>query len=218
MTRKHKWRALFCGGLLGLICTGIANASTLPAVDSVMQRGFPPQSDQLSIVTSALFKEYGEQKNVVSLVFYAYGVLRQAENAFLANDYITASEYAKTGFFYLDEAVDRHEDDARVRYLRARVDAWLAADKGRCAVTVKDTEWMLKDKTLVNPALIGRINGMRYLALYNCEKYEQASQLLAQIKSQDANAARGLESHTTVAPAWDMDEVEQVLLPLVKGE
>ena len=218
MTQGRKWRDVICAGLLSITCADVANASSVPAVESVMWSGFPAQPDQLAIVTSALFKEYGETKNVVSLIFYAWGVLRQAENASAVNDFINASEYAKTGFFYLDEAIDSHEDNLRVRYMRARVDAWLAPEMGRCAVTIKDTEWMLKDKTLFNPAQIARIQHMRYLALYNCKKSPQAAQLLAQIKRQDAAAAKALELHNNVAPAWDENEVAQVLLPLVKGE
>lgn len=218
MTRKRKWYPLLCAALLSAACTGTASASSVPAVDSILQAGFPTQSDQLAIVTSALFKEYGEKKNVVSLIFYAWGVLRQAENASATNDYIHASEYAKTAFFYLDEAIDSHEENLPARYMRARVDAWLAPEMGRCAVTIKDTDRLLKEKALFSPEMEVRIQSLRYRALYNCKHYQQAGELLTQIERQDAAMAKTLQLPDNVAPAWDAYEVAQILLPLMKGE
>lgn len=46
--------------------------------------------------------------------------------------------------FSTDEAVDLYAENPLVRYMRARVDAYLPAAIGRCVVTLNDTEQMLK--------------------------------------------------------------------------
>ncbi|HBQ7916130.1 TPA: hypothetical protein L8S41_004646, partial [Klebsiella aerogenes] len=73
-------------------------------------------------------------------------MLRQANYYQSVNDLINASEYAKTGFFYLDESVDANEDNMLIRYLRARVDAWLPVELGRCVITIEDTDLLLENK------------------------------------------------------------------------
>ncbi|SFN24078.1 hypothetical protein SAMN05216516_10482 [Izhakiella capsodis] len=193
-----------------------ASTSAAPVAQRVIQHGFPTQPRALANTTEALFTEYHQNHNALSLVFYAYGVLRQADHFMTVNDVIRASEYAKTGFFYLDEAVERHEDNLQVRYLRARLDAWLAADLGRCVITLKDTAELLNHAQAFNAPLVKRIEGMRYRALLNCHYPQQADALLAQIKSQDPGATAAWVSDR--APEWDMNEVTQVMLPLLKGK
>ena len=127
-----------------------------------------------------------------------------------------ASEYAKTGFFYLDEAVDLYEDNMLVRYMRARVDAWLPASIGRCVVTLNDTEKMLNTPDVFNAGLVEHINEMRYRALLSCKHKQQADALLAEIELRNANTASSLASGS--APEWDINEVTEVLLPLAKGK
>ena len=73
-------------------------------------------------------------------------MLRQANYFVGTNDIIKASEYAKTGFFYLDEAVDLNQNQPLIRYLRAKVDAYLPADLGRCVITLEDSDILLKQK------------------------------------------------------------------------
>ncbi|MDL4914590.1 MAG: hypothetical protein QRY16_12570 [Enterobacterales bacterium endosymbiont of Blomia tropicalis] len=215
MIRNRNFLVL-CGCLLCLAWAGNVRASAAPVAERIIQNGFPTQPGALAEMTQALFTEYKANDNPLSLVFYAYGMLRQADGFMTTNDFIRASEYAKTGFFYLDEAVDLHEDNLRVRYLRARVDAWLAADSGRCVVTLKDTALMLSNTSAFNAGLVDHINGMRYRALLSCKQQQQAEALLAHIKKQNAGAAVALLSGS--APEWDMNEVNQVLLPLVKGK
>ena len=55
-----------------------------------------------------------------------------------------------------------------IRYLRARVDAWLPVG-GRCVITIEDTDLLLnnKDRNLANE-IIGNIPTMRLRALHNC--------------------------------------------------
>ncbi|MEB7543064.1 hypothetical protein [Enterobacter huaxiensis] len=202
--------------MLYLLYGGNVRASTIPVAERVIQHGFPTQPAALAEVTQSLFQEYSRSDNPLSLVFYAYGMLRQADYFLTASDLIRASEYAKTGFFYLDEAVELHEDDPKIRYLRARVDAWLASDLGRCVITLNDTALMLNNAQGFSVGLVEHIKGMRYRALLSCKRSQQAKRLLSEIKKQDPDAAAALESGS--APEWDMTEVTQIVLPLVKGK
>ncbi|MDR0806407.1 MAG: hypothetical protein LBN41_06685 [Enterobacteriaceae bacterium] len=192
-------------------------ANNAPAVETILQKGFPVKADELEKTTDSLFQEYESQKNISSLVFYSYGMLRLANHFSQVNDFVRASEYAKTGFFYLDEAVDLYEDNPRVRYLRARVDAYLPANLGRCVVTLYDTDILLKEKTKFDKDILAQINYMRYRALYSCKEYKQADALLAQIKEENPNLNL-LSLGVDGTPEWDVNEVTQVMMPLVKGE
>jgi hypothetical protein len=207
---------LLCGCVLCLLYGGTVRASTTPVAERIIQHGFPTQPGALAEVTQELFKEHSRHDNPLSLVFYAYGMLRQADYFLTTNDLIRASEYAKTGFFYLDEAVDLHEDNPKVRYLRARVDAWLASDLGRCVITLNDTALMLDNAQDFSTGLVEHIKGMRYRALVSCKRSQQAKALLTEIKKQDPDAAAALESGS--APEWDITEVTQIVLPLVEGK
>lgn len=207
---------LLCWFLLCLAYVGNINAAPAPVAEHVIKSGFPQEEDMLAEMTQSLFKEYKANDNPLSLVFYAYGTLRQADRALQTNDFIRASEYGKTGFFYLDEAVDLYEDNMLVRYMRARVDAWLPASIGRCVVTLNDTEKMLNTSDVFNAGLVEHINEMRYRALLSCKHKRQADALLAEIELRNANTASSLASGS--APEWDINEVTEILLPLAKGK
>lgn len=204
---------VFCLCLSMVSYAGHADASELPAVESVLQNDFPAQPSALASITESLMQEYQRTGNVTSLVFYAYGMLQQAEYFLTVNDLINASEYAKNGFFYLDEAVERHENDARIRYLRARMDAYLPADLGRCVITLVDTELLLNAK--LSRGITNHINKMRYRALNDCNEDEQARQFFAQVKALDPAAE--MSTATNDSPSWDHDEVTNIIIPLVKG-
>lgn len=207
---------LLCWFLLCLAYVGNIKAAPAPVAEHVIKSGFPQEADMLAEMTQSLFKEYKANDNPLSLVFYAYGTLRQADRALQTNDFIRASEYGKTGFFYLDEAVDLYEDNMLVRYMRARVDAWLPASIGRCVVTLNDTEKMLNTPDVFNAGLVEHINEMRYRALLSCKHKRQADALLAEIELRNANTASSLASGS--APEWDINEVTEILLPLAKGK
>ena len=218
MTQMHKRLWLITVFLFAIFSVMTIRAATPGAVNQVLLKGFPTESAELASLTEALKKEYEADKNVTALIFYAYGLLRQADGYSATNDFIHASEYAKSGFFWLDEAVERHEKDMRVRYLRARVDAYLPADSGRCVVTIEDTGLMEQNLTVFIAPLRDHIAAMRYRALRNCQDTMRANALLTQISAQNAALAQSLTRHFNVVPEWDSQELTQVLLPLVKGE
>lgn len=188
------------------------------AVERILQQGFPTQPAALDALSGSLFQEYNATGNLASLIFYSYSVLKQANHFERVNDYVRASEWAKTGFFYLDEAVDAHEDNWRVRYLRARVDAWLPETLGRCVITLEDTRALLAVRKRYDDSLLAHVNYLRYRALRSCRMATEQTQLLAVLQQGNAVGRRLLSEGEASAPAWDTGEVMDVLLPLVREE
>lgn len=191
------------------------NVST-PVTARVLQDGFPGEPQALASITSDLFKEYERTNKVGTLIFYSWGMLRQANYYQSINDLINASEYAKTGFFYLDEAVDTNEDNMLIRYLRARVDAWLPVGLGRCVITIEDTDLLLNNKYKFSSEIIGNIPTMRLRALHNCHMKQQEKQLADHLRR--VNQQREIDFENNEMPAWEMAEVLQVIVPVIKGE
>lgn len=219
MTRLNKFIHLCLISLNLMVYAGASEvATTAPVVESVLQQGFPSTPDALAATTDALFSEYKNRRNIASLIFYSYGLLRMAHHFDTVNDYVNAAEYAKLGFFYLDEAVDSGESDPRVHYLRARVDAWLPASLGRCVITLADTDSLIKQKKIFDSTLVARIFDMRYRALISCKKNKQADELMARIKAENPHAQSVKFKQDDGSPVWDTREIMQVVMPLVKGE
>ena len=216
MTQLSKFFRLLCLCISAAASNASAVSSHVPVVENVLRNQFPTQPVALANTTEDLLQEYKHTGNVTSLIFYAYGMLKQADYFKTVNDIINASEYAKTGFFYLDEAVDLNEKDPRVRYLRARVDAYLPANLGRCVITVSDADLLLSENNKFSARLISNINAMNYRSLINCGETNLASQFLQKIKASDEGAEIDIASDNT--PPWDMDEVTNIIVPLVKGE
>ncbi|CAM3928599.1 hypothetical protein RABR111495_19130 [Rahnella bruchi] len=200
-----------------LVSSAMAQSREAPEVESIIRQGFPHKIDELKEVTDALMAEYQQQGNITSLVFYSYGLLKLAGEYKNINDNVQASELAKMGFFYLDEAVELDEDNWRVRYLRARLDTWLPSDLGRCVVALHDS--MKLDKSFKKLALKLRkkIKQMQVYTLRNCQGDKQADSLRREmLQEQPAIAETPLISGA--APIWDIDELNQVLIPSIKGE
>lgn len=209
-----------CWVLLLYLSTAVfsvfAVAVPTSAVNRVLQDGFPTQPAALSSITDDLQKEYEHTGNVGALIFYSWGLLRQADYFQGANDLINASEYAKTGFFYLDESVEANEDKLLIRYLRARVDAWLPASLGRCVITIDDTERLLKEGEKLSPEIVYNINKMRLRALHYCHQEQQEKQLLQHI--QIVNPEFKMDYEHSASPAWEMAEVMQIIIPVIRGD
>lgn len=203
---------LLCLSLSMIVVSATAAASYAPVVESILHNGFPTQPDVLAKTTQSLSDEFKETGNIASLVFYAYGMLRQANYFVGTNDIIKASEYAKTGFFYLDEAVDLNQNQPLIRYLRAKVDAYLPADLGRCVITLEDSDILLKQK--LSSRIRDNVNDMRYRALYNCKLYQQASQLLSMLQAHNPN--KKIDMYYNGTSSWDLDEVTQIINPLAR--
>lgn len=188
-----------------------------PAVENIIQHQFPVNRAELQRVTETLFTEYQQQKNVTSLMFYAYGTLKLAAQRAAENDMIGAAEYARAGFFWLDEAAERNETDARVRYLRARIDAFLPASAGRCVIALSDTQFILNSAQTFPEALRSKVKYMRYRALVSCGQEAQAHALLNQLKQESPRLA-ALALAPDATPDWDISEATQIVLPLAEGK
>jgi hypothetical protein len=197
---------------------GMAKLSPLPVAEKIIQLGFPSQPDALLKTSDALFDEYQRQNEPVSLIFYSYAMLQLANHFELLNDYVKASEYAKLGFFFLDEAVDSYESNHRIRYLRARVDAWLPATLGRCVVTLHDTEIFLEESNRFDATLLAKVNMMRYRALRSCDESARADALMKAMKNSHQSDLPLLALESDRAPDWDVNEINDIFIPLVKGE
>ncbi|WP_144424772.1 hypothetical protein [Acinetobacter equi] len=213
MTPLYK-NILFWG--MGLFISIQSNATPVQ-VENIVKQGFSNNTDKLLITSQALFKEYERENNITSLIFYSYAMLRLANNYKAVNDYVNASEYAKLGFFYLDEAADLNEDNWRVRYLRARIDAYVAADLGRCVVALNDTNALLNERQKFDIDILARVNHMRYRALESCND-PRTKAFLQQIKKGHPTQIKLLALDKNSAPEWDVNEVSQILMPLMKGE
>ncbi|MDO6406134.1 hypothetical protein [Pantoea phytobeneficialis] len=212
-----KVMSLIFAGLL-VAQPGGAIAAPVRTVEKVIQQGLPDQPDALLKVSRALFDDYQQHHEAVALIFHSYALLRLANHFEAVNDYVNASEYAKLGFFYLDEAVDTHETNFRLRYLRARVDAYLPAKLGRCVVTLQDTEILLRQAKAFDAAIQAQINVMRYRALSSCRDHTRANALLTAMQNGTLSERKLLALGTDSTPEWDAHELAQILMPLVKGE
>ncbi|WP_392565885.1 hypothetical protein RHO15_10045 [Utexia brackfieldae] len=201
-----------------LILFSPVQATTPSVLASVLEKGFPADLKELSQTTEQLYAEYQSSHQILALIFYAYGLLQQADDYQSRNDYVHAAANAKLGFFFLDEAVDLHPDDLRVHYLRARIDAYLPAKLGRCVITLQDTELLHNTKTALSQALAAQINYMRYRALNNCRLPKQAQAWLTQLTPYDAEFSQLLQLKPNRSPAWAMAEIMQIMMPLMKGE
>lgn len=204
---------LLCLSLSMIVGSATAAPSYAPVVESILHNGFPTQPDVLAQTTQSLSDEFKETGNLATLVFYAYGMLRQANYFLSTNDIIKASEYAKTGFFYLDEAVDLNPNKPLIRYMRAKVDAYLPAELGRCVITLEDSYILLKQK--LSSVIRDNVNNMRYRAFYNCKRYQQAGQLLSNLQVYNPN--KKINMAYNGSSTWDLDEVTQIIIPLVRG-
>ncbi|WP_228306481.1 hypothetical protein [Klebsiella aerogenes] len=202
--------------LTAVTFSAFAESVATPVANRVLQDGFPHEPASLASTTTHLFKEYERTNNVGVLIFYSWGMLRQAAHYQNVNDLIHASEYAKTGFFYLDESVDTHEDNLLIRYLRARVDAWLPANLGRCVITIGDTDSLMRNKDKFSAEIVRKINEMRLRALHQCHNKQQEEQLLQQLRSVGQNLKIDYENNNP--PPWEMAEVLQVIVPVIKGD
>ncbi|URQ62126.1 hypothetical protein LQ939_07670 [Pantoea alhagi] len=211
MMRVSGW--LRCAILLASLTMQAESAVAPPMVARIIQHSFPESRESLQVLTEALFTEYQQQKNITSLIFYSYGMLKLAEQLAAENDVIKAAEYARTGFFYLDEAVELYENDPRIRYLRARIDAFLPAASGRCVIALSDTQFIQQSSVTFESDILDNVKYMRYRALHSCGEVNQAAALLARLK-QARPHLKSLSLALNAAPEWDISEATQIVLPL----
>ncbi|MBK0015028.1 hypothetical protein JMT66_14860 [Kosakonia cowanii] len=211
--KRYPLRSVITG--LSLV-VNMAFAAPASEVEKIIAQGFPAQQNALIETTSALWNEYRREHHVASLIFYAYGLLQQAKHYAAINDFIHAAEYAKTGFFYLDEAVESNDDNLRLHYLRARIDAYLPAKSGRCIIALHDTERLINATDLFDENMLIPIRYMRYRALIDCGLSHDAGQLLNELRQAGTRAEKYTLLPPGTAPEWDLQEMTQIVMPLLK--
>ena len=211
--KRYRLRSVITG--LSLV-VNMAFAAPASEVEKIIAQGFPAQQNALIETTSALWNEYRREHHVASLIFYAYGLLQQAKHHAAINDFIHAAEYAKTGFFYLDEAVESNDDNLRLHYLRARIDAYLPAKSGRCIIALHDTERLINATDLFDENMLIPIRYMRYRALIDCGLSHDAGQLLNELRQAGTRAEKYTLLPPGTAPEWDLQEMTQIVMPLLK--
>ncbi|WP_411201169.1 hypothetical protein [Kosakonia cowanii] len=211
--KRYRLRSVIIG--LSLVVNG-AFAAPASEVEKIIAQGFPAQQHALIETTSALWNEYRREHHVASLIFYAYGLLQQAKHYAAINDFIHAAEYAKTGFFYLDEAVESNDDNLRLHYLRARIDAYLPAKSGRCVIALHDTERLINATGLFDESMLIPIRYMRYRALIDCGLSHDAGLLLNELSQTGTRAEKYTPLPPGTAPEWDLQEMTQIVMPLLK--
>ena len=211
--KRYPLRSVITG--LSLV-VNMAFAAPASEVEKIIAQGFPAQQNALIETTSALWNEYRREHHVASLIFYAYGLLQQAKHHAAINDFIHAAEYAKTGFFYLDEAVESNDDNLRLHYLRARIDAYLPAKSGRCIIALHDTERLINATDLFDENMLIPIRYMRYRALIDCGLSHDAGLLLNELRQAGTRAEKYTLLPPGTAPEWDLQEMTQIVMPLLK--
>lgn len=211
--KRYRLRSVITG--LSLV-VNVAFAAPASEVEKIIAQGFPEQQNALIETTSALWNEYRREHHVASLIFYAYGLLQQAKHYVAINDFIHAAEYAKTGFFYLDEAVESNDDNLRLHYLRARIDAYLPAKSGRCVIALHDTERLINATGLFDESMLIPIRYMRYRALIDCGLSHDAGLLLNELCQTGTRAEKYTLLPPGTAPEWDLQEMTQIVMPLLK--
>ncbi|MGF6436049.1 hypothetical protein ABIC80_001700 [Kosakonia sp. 1610] len=211
--KRYRLRSVITG--LSLV-VNVAFAAPASEVEKIIAQGFPEQQNALIETTSALWNEYRREHHVASLIFYAYGLLQQAKHYVAINDFIHAAEYAKTGFFYLDEAVESNDDNLRLHYLRARIDAYLPAKSGRCVIALHDTERLINATGLFDESMLIPIRYMRYRALIDCGLSHDAGLQLNELSQTGTRAEKYTLLPPGTAPEWDLQEMTQIVMPLLK--
>ena len=208
--KRYPLRSVITG--LSLV-VNMAFAAPASEVEKIIAQGFPAQQNALIETTSALWNEYRREHHVASLIFYAYGLLQQAKHYAAINDFIHA---AKTGFFYLDEAVESNDDNLRLHYLRARIDAYLPAKSGRCVIALHDTERLINATDLFDENMLIPIRYMRYRALIDCGLSHDAGLLLNELRQAGTRAEKYTLLPPGTVPEWDLQEMTQIVMPLLK--
>ncbi len=171
-----------------------------------------------SVLTQALgtleihFAE--KPKDTVAKMFYGYGNLFLAADFMAKKNYMRAAELAKLGFFYIDEAAETEPENWRIRFLRARMDAFVPASNGRCVIAIKDTEFLLNNPD-VDAELKPLITLMQGRAQVTCDQDTAAQTTWKQLEQQGDQDNPLLGMKKGPAPDWSAAELNAVMLPML---
>ncbi|ERK16522.1 hypothetical protein L580_0097 [Serratia fonticola AU-P3(3)] len=171
---------------------------------------------QLTNATSqleVLYQQYPDYR--IAKMFYGYGQLFMATEFLAKKNYLRAAESSKLGFFYIDEAAESDEHDWQMRFLRARMDAFVPASHGRCVVALKDLTYLQQ-----NAAVPAELKPMMILmsahALGSCQRQGDAKAAWAALALLGEEGKRLSELKGRSAPEWTSAELSTIIQPLTE--
>lgn len=209
-----------------LLASGLAQATTLAQLQQEAQSNPRLQAilavnaqAPMSTLTSAanqlqtLYRQHPDYR--VAKMFYGYGQLFMATDFLAKKNYLRAAETSKLGFFYIDEAAETEENDWQMRFLRARMDAFVPATNGRCVVALKDLSY-LQQSSAVPVELKPMMTLMSARALTSCKQDAQAKAAWAELAQlgEEGKRLAGLKSGS--APEWTPAELSSIIQPLAE--
>lgn len=83
-------------------------------------------------------------------------------------------------------------------------------------ITIEDTDLLLENKEKFSSEVINNIITMRLRALHNCHRKQQEKQLTEHLRR--INQQREIDFESNQSPVWEMAEVMQVIVPVIKGD
>lgn len=186
-----------------------------PRLKTILSVSSMTPISELTQAVSELEKTFIQYPNYrIAKMFYGYGQLFMATDFLAKKNYMRAAESSKLGFFYIDEAAETVKDDWRMRFLRARMDAFVPAANGRCVVALKDVDFLQQDAQ-VPAELKPLIMLMSARALTSCKRDAEAKsawEALAKL----GNTGKKLADVRGSAPEWTAAELTTVIQPLAE--
>lgn len=158
-------------------------------------------------------------EDLVAKMYYGYGQLFMASDFLKNKNYFRAAELSKRGFFFIDEAAESDENNWRLRFLRARMDAFVPEVNGRCVVALKDIAFLQEKPQAVSPELLPFITLMQGRALTTCKREEEAQ--AAWQRLQQAGEAGTLLLNfraSNETPFLTPEEIKAVLQPMLGAQ
>lgn len=216
---------LYAAALL-LLTSGLSQAISLTELQQEAQSNPGLQAilavnsqAPMSTLTSAanqlqmLYQQYPDYR--IAKMFYGYSQLFMATDFLAKKNYLRAAETSKLGFFYMDEAAETEEKDWQMRFLRARMDAFVPATNGRCVVAMKDLGY-LQQNPEVPTTLKPMLTLMSAHAMTHCQREADAKAAWAELAQQGEEGKRLSELKGHSAPEWTPAELSAIIQPLAK--
>ncbi|WP_127957626.1 hypothetical protein [Serratia microhaemolytica] len=170
----------------------------------------------LTEAASQLQQKYQQNADYrIGKMFYGYAQLFIANDFLNKKNYMRAAESAKLGFFYIDEAAETDEHDWQMRFLRARMDAFVPPSHGRCVIALQDLHFLQQQPT-VPTDLKPMMALMSANALTACQRATDAKIALATLVQLGAEGKRLSQLNSGVAPAWTPAELRHIIQPLAE--
>jgi hypothetical protein len=209
-----------------LLTSGMTQATSLaqsqlatqnnPRLQAILDITAQAPMNQLTHATDqlqALYRQHPDYR--IAKMFYGYGQLFMATEFLAKKNYLRAAESSKLGFFYIDEAAESDEHDWQMRYLRARMDAFVPTSHGRCVVALKDLAY-LQQNMAVPAELKPMMTLMLAHALGSCQREADAKAAWAAL-AQQGEEGKGLsELKDRGAPEWTPAELSTIIQPLAE--